>query len=269
MLVTKEVSIKVNNKNIEHFRNLGYQGLVLNKPINIPVEHLMKGSKTKIVASCDICKNEKTIDYKLYNYCINKQGIYTCAGKCTNIKRDEANIRLFGVKHWMQSEENLEKYKKILIEKIGYDNPFKSEIAKNNFKKTIMERYGVNNLSHSNEIYMRQQISGFSMKKHEETGLYYRGTYELDFLNFCFYNKKIKIEQGKRFSYKYQDKDRYYFSDFFYEKENLIIEIKSEYYYRKYLGVNILKKNSVLESGYNYLLILNKDYTEFNSILGC
>ncbi len=267
MLVTKEVSIKVNNKNINHFKNIGYKNLVLNKLITIPIEHLMKGSKTKIIASCDICKNEKIIDYKLYNYCIKNKGMYTCVGKCTNIKREESNIKLFGVKHWMQSEENLEKYKKILIEKTGYDNSFKSESAKNNFRKTIMERYGVSELSHSNEIYMKQQISGFSMKKHDKTNLYYRGTYELDFLDYC-YKKKIKIEQGKRFSYTYQNKNRYYFSDFFYDKENLIIEIKSEYYYKKYLDMNILKKNSVLENGYNYLLILNKDYNEFNFILG-
>lgn len=268
MIVTKEVSIKVNNKNISHFKSLGYENLILNVPITIPVNHLMMGSKTKIVVSCDICKSEKVIDYKLYNYCLKKHGIYTCLGKCTNLKRCKTNVELFGVDNWMKSEENFEKYKSILIEKTGYDNPFKTESAKINFKKTIMERYGVEELSHSDEIYKRQQISGFSMKFHEETGLYYRGTYELDFLNYC-YSKNIRVEQGKRFLYTHQSKNRYYFSDFLYKEKNLVIEIKSEYYYKKYLEINILKKKAVIDNGYNYLLILNKNYDDFNSILKC
>ena len=49
-------------------------------------------------------------------------------------------------------------------------------------------------------IYMKTQLSGHKAKIHNETGLFYRGTYEKDFLDYCDINK-IKIEKGKRFSY--------------------------------------------------------------------
>lgn len=268
MIVTKEVSIRINNKNINHFLNIGYKNLIINKCIDIPVTHLMRGSKTNIEVSCDICFSTKVISYKLYNYCISKHNIYTCDGKCSNIKREKTNIELYGSKSWMQVPENYEKYKNIIFKKTGYDNIFKSPKSQENFRKTIMERYGVTNLSHSEEIYKNQQISGFSMKLHKDTGLYYRGSYELDFINHCFKNN-ISILQGKRFEYFYENKKHYYFSDFLLSNKNLIIEIKSDYYWKKYIDRNILKMNSVKESGYEYILILNKNYEQFNSILKC
>jgi len=85
------------------------------------------------------------------------------------------------------------------------------------------------------------------------TNLFYRGTYEKDFLDFCVSNK-IKIEKGKRFSYFFDNKKRYYFSDFYLPNKNLVIEIKSSYYYKKYYNMNESKKETALKSGYNFLL---------------
>jgi hypothetical protein len=266
MIITKESSIRINNKNIEHFKKLGYQDLKLNEFIKVPVNHLMKGSKIEIIVICDICGEEKSIIYKLYNTCILKHGFYSCNGKCSNIKRSKTNKILYGSDNWMQNKENYEKYKNIIFEKTGFDNVFKCPKSQENFRKTIMEKYGVSNLSHSEEVYINQQISGFSMKKHIETGLYYRGTYELDFLNYCL-NNRININQGKRFTYLFENEDHYYFSDFYLKEKNLIIEIKSDYYWNKYLSKNLEKMKSVKDSGFDFLLILNKDYTEFRKII--
>lgn len=266
MIVTKKVKIKINIKNIKHFENIGYSNLKIKNTIEVSVSDLMLGSSAKISAKCDICGNEKEISYKLYNYCISKHGIYTCVGKCSNIKRSKTSLNLFGETHWMKSSENYEKYKNIINSKYGVDNIFKSKNVQDKFKNTILERYGITDLSHSDEIYKRQQISGFSMKKHENTDLYYRGTYELDFLNYC-YSNGIKIEQGKRFEYTMNEKNHYYFSDYYLQNLNTIIEIKSSYYWNKYLDRNILKMNSVIRSGYKFLLIIDKNYSDFNTII--
>lgn len=266
MIITKKVSIRINNKNIKHFYKIGYENIRINEYINVPIDHLMRGSKTGILVSCDVCFSEKVISYKLYNYCISKHNIYTCNGICSNIKREKTNIKLFGSKSWMQIPENYQKYKEIIFKKTGYDNIFKSPISQEKFRNTIRKRYGVSELSHSEEIYKNQQISGFSMKKHKETGLYYRGTYELNFLDYCF-SKNIDISQGKRFSYIINNKNHYYFSDFLLSSKNLIIEIKSSYYWKKYLDINIAKMDSVKNNGYGYLLILNKNYDEFEKII--
>lgn len=265
MLITKNVEIKVNIKNIKHLESLGYEKLKIKQIINIPVDQLMLGSRTLVLVKCDMCGTEKEISFKLYNYCISKHGIYTCNGKCSNIKRDRTSLCLFGQTHWMKVESNYEEYKSIINSKYGVDNIFKSKEVQGKFRKTIMERYGVSNLSHSSDVHQRQQISGFSMKKHNETGLYYRGTYELDFLNRC-YEMDIRIEQGKRFKYSY-DKEHYYFSDYYLNSKNLIIEIKSSYYWNKYLKKNLMKMQSVIDSGYNFLLILDKNYSDFDNLI--
>jgi hypothetical protein len=55
--------------------------------------------------------------------------------------------------------------------------------------------------------------------------------------------------------------------DFFIENKNLIIEIKSTYYFNLHKEKNILKKNYTISSGYNYLLIVDKDYDEFENYM--
>ena len=82
MLITKNVEIKVNIKNIKHLESLGYEKLKIKQIINIPVDQLMLGSRTLVLVKCDMCGTEKEISFKLYNYCISKHGIYTCNGKC-------------------------------------------------------------------------------------------------------------------------------------------------------------------------------------------
>ena len=59
------------------------------------------------------------------------------------------------------------------------------------------------------------------------------------------------------------------FSNFveYYEEDinilNLIIEIKSKYYFNLHKEKNIKKIESVKENGYNFILILYKNYKEF------
>ena len=45
-----------------------------------------------------------------------------------------------------------------------------------------------------------------------------------------------------------------------FELQNLVIEIKSSYYYNLHKEINILKKEQTINSGFNYLMILDKKY---------
>lgn len=92
--------------------------------------------------------------------------------------------------------------------------------------------------------------------------MYYRGTYEKDFLDFCFENN-IPVKKGKTIKYLFNNKTKIYFSDFYLEKNNLIIEIKSLYYFNKYKSKNIAKKDSCLKQGYSFVFIINKNYEDF------
>lgn len=48
---------------------------------------------------------------------------------------------------------------------------------------------------------------------------------------------------------------------------NLIIEIKSSYYFKLEESKNIYKKNASINSGYNFLFIIDKDYKELKKII--
>lgn len=259
MLITKEIILKINSRNIDRLKDLGYTNLKRNEKVVIPVEHLSIGSKHKVDVKCDICFNNKTIDYKSYNYSLNKHGFYTCNGKCANLKREMTSTVLFGHKSWMKDTENVKLYKEKLLKTTGYSNNFSNPLAQQKHKDNMMMNYGVEFISQVPEFYKNQQISGFKMKMEEETGLYYRGTYELDFiLKF----KHLGLKSGPRFKY-FSDKEHYYFSDFLIESLNIVVEIKSSYYWEKYLQTNLLKRKSCLNEGYNYYVLIDKDYESF------
>ena len=66
MIITEKVTIKIPNKVITHYKNLGYN---INQNIEFEclVEHLTKNSKTIIDVICDICNKEKSTSYESYN----------------------------------------------------------------------------------------------------------------------------------------------------------------------------------------------------------
>jgi len=51
--------------------------------------------------------------------------------------------------------------------------------------------------------------------------------------------------------------------DYYLPDYNLIVEIKSSYTYNYDIEKNEAKKKASLENGYNFIFIIDKDYTEF------
>lgn len=52
------------------------------------------------------------------------------------------------------------------------------------------------------------------------------------------------------------DKEHRYYPDFYIPKNNIIVEVKSDYTYKVDLEINIRKKESTKKLGFNYLLLL-------------
>ena len=111
--------------------------------------------------------------------------------------------------------------------------------------------------------FLKNQLSGFRAKKYKN--VYYRGSYELDFLE-KYYNK-IDIENGPSIDYLFEEKQHIYHSDFFIPSRNLVVEIKSSYYFNRFKEQNKIKQKSIKNKGFKYILILDKDYTEFEKLL--
>ena len=307
MILTEKIEITIKNNLRKYYNNLGYKFPPSWDPkIIIDIKDLPKSSNLKINCKCDICGKINSISYCCYNRNIKTGGFYSCKGKCSRMKFKQTCLKKYGFENPFQNEEIKSKSKITLIEKYGVDNSmklyenknksketcmkhfnsnsylntelckkrifeiygvnnvFQSDIIKNKTRETCIRKYGVEYSQQNENIHIKQQISGFHMNKYKDTELHYRGTYELDFLDKYFYMGIIKSPSIK---YLFENKNKIYFPDFYYEPLNLIIEIKSDYTFKKYLSKNLQKQKSCLEQGYNFIFIINKNYEEFEKII--
>ncbi len=300
MLLNKEIEITITSNLFKHFKELGYENLRSGEKRIIPIEHISIGSGQKVDVKCDVCGSDNKIKYQDYNKNIYKYGIYSCSRKCAQQKVEFTNLEKYGCKVPSQSEEvmnkmkatkfdkygdptfvNVEKRNKTSLELhgvIGYNNREKCKETKfknhgdpyytnrNKAELTMELKYGEKYSSHVEEIFYKQQINSFLLKKHKNTGLFYRGSYEKEFLDYCF-TKNINIKQGSTIRYDFENKMLIYYPDFYYEPLNLIIEIKSEYTFKKDLKKNLCKKRGSKLNGYNFIFIIEKYMKEFESII--
>ena len=143
----------------------------------------------------------------------------------------------------------------------GVPHYFMLEKVKAKMRKTLFKKYGYENCMQNEAVFLRNQKSGCQAKPYKN--LYYRGSFELDFLEK--YHSNLNIRQGLSFDYTYKDKKQKYFSDFYLPEFNLIIEIKNSYAYNKHKKIIHAKKAAVLAAKYNFVMIVNKDYSEFDT----
>lgn len=266
MLLTENVKIKINKGNIPYYKKFDeYKNVHIGDEIDVNIKYLSKQNTSVIKYVCDNCGEEKETTYK--NYCDHRRDktLDLCKGKCANKKREDTNMKLYGVKNCFQNEEMKEKSKETMMEKYGVDHNMKIEKCKNDRKQTYLKNYGVDNPSKNKIIFQKNLKNGLKIKKYKSTELYYQGTYEFDFLE-KYYNT-LKIENGLSIEY-YDDKNnnKIYHSDFYLPYYNLIVEIKSAYWYYKHEKINILKKE-YSEKRHNYILILDKNYQELDTFL--
>jgi len=297
MIKIKNIIINTKRNNKKYYEKLGYD--TSKEKICIKIEHLSKGSHITVDVYCDYCGKNNKIKYNDYNHQISKGGKYSCS-KCYPIKIKENNIIKYGVdstnkleitqkkknktvkeKYGVNniSEISQEKVRKTKLEKYGnekYNNRIKAiETTMNKYgvtsytytddyitksKKTNLKKYGFEHFSQNPIIHRKQQIGGYMAKRYKD--LYFRGSYELDFIKYCELNN-INIINGPTIEYSFNNKKKYYFSDFILPKYNLVCEIKSTYYYNKNLEINLLKKDATLKTGYNFIFILDKNYNTF------
>lgn len=300
MIIDEYIFVKINSRSYSWYKERGYDFEKCGDIIKVNIDDLQKGSRAIVNAECTKCGIINSICYYNYNKQIKKYPFYVCI-QCSKYKSKITNYDKYGCDYVLQNKEIREigkktlmrkygvdniskldnikydrrdnfksssfkvKAKKTWIEKYGVDNPSKSDLIKSKKVKTLNDNYGVDNPMQDEEIFIKAQKSGKKIKKHE-IGIYYRGSYEKHFLDFCLENN-IKIEKGKSFKYIINDKNRYYHSDFYHKETNTIIEIKSNYYYYKFIDINEAKKDCVINKGYNFILILDKDYDSFINLL--
>jgi hypothetical protein len=296
MIIDEFINVKINSTNFKWYFEKGYGPFHKNDIIRIKINDLSVGSAVKIRVKCDICEKEMNMRYQYYLQRLKNKGYYVCFG-CKEIKSKITNVERYGCEYGLQSKEiqnkskdtcmkkygvdNISKVdyikesrkdnfkninfknksKDTWMEKYGVDNPSKSDIIKDKKIITTMKNWGVENPMQSYNLFEKSQISGKRINYHDETKLKYRGTYEKDFLDYC-YSNNILIEKGPTIIYYHKNKKKYYHSDFYIPSKNLICEIKSDYYLNKYYDINQSKKEYAIKEGYNFNFVVNKNYSE-------
>lgn len=121
MILTREIKIKINESNYQYYEDMGYDTSI-GETITIPIELLPKGSHYKVLFRCDGCGKEREIIYKNYlKYGNANWGDYSCR-KCSEAKRKDTLRKNFGVDYPIQNKKVLSRMKKTLVEKYGVDN---------------------------------------------------------------------------------------------------------------------------------------------------
>lgn len=222
-------------------------------------------------------------------------------------KIKETNLKKYGVNNPFSSLEIRNKIKQSCLEKYGVENPYQSEIIKEKCKQTKLQKYGdekfknwekqkqtclerygveyvlsdpiirqkaketmklkygVEHQSQNENIHKKQMFNGKRIKQYKDTNIWYQGTFELDFLEKYF--NKFEIQKAHSIKYEFNNKNKYYHPDFFIPFLNLIIEIKNSYYAKIDKDKIDCKQNATINNGYNYIMIVNKNYEEFEKLL--
>lgn len=253
----------------------------------VKIEDLSLNSHKKVEVMCDNCGKIKNVVYQSYNVMTkNNTTEYYCNNKeCINKKRQisiqekygvdnvfqledvkdkikETNIEKYGAENPQQNKEIKNKTEKTNLKKYGVRNTFQSEIIKDKIKKTNLKKYGVEYLSKDKNVLYKRIKNGVKINKIDD--LTYQGSYEKDFI--LKYKDKIKIENGLSIEYYFNNEKKIYHSDFFIPEKNLIVEVKSTYWYNKNLEL-CKAKEKYSKKKYNYIMILDKNYSNFDMII--
>jgi len=181
-------------------------------------------------------------------------------------KSIQTNLKKYGVTHPLKNNIIKIKQQNTNLKKYGFKCSLENPETRKKTIETNLKKYGTEYPIQNKNIHLKQQKSALKIKKYKDTKIIYQGSFELDFLE-NFYNRFKDLSRGKTIKYYYNKKIRYYYPDFYLPSLNLIIEIKGSYYHRKFKERDIQKKKATIENGFQYILILDKNYDEFLDLI--
>jgi len=170
MLLTKEVYIRINNKNYQHYIDKGYEleyiynkykkcmGYKRDQEILVKIEDLSKGSHAEIEILCDYCleRGIETIvskEYRTYLIQNNKSLIKKdCCKECWSLKLNESIKLVHNVDNISQLENIKNKKQNKSINHFGTECVLQSEEVKDKIRITNIEKYGSPNVMGNKDI---------------------------------------------------------------------------------------------------------------------
>jgi len=264
MIKEKFCNVKINAHNKHFYKNVKIGDIISIKPEN--THH-----KFKITAICEICGNENYMTLGNYwrNFFRHGKNKYTCKS-CMH--------KTFGSEHFTKNRDQVKiknSRENTWLKKYGVKhNSQVKEIKEkmvHNREEIMLQKYGTKYALQVPEFYEKalqnKNYSLYKIKPYNEK-LNYQASYEKHFLDYCTNINIIHlVSKGPTIRYFYDNMNRRHYPDFYIKELNLIIEIKSSYTYKQCEKMNNAKRKASINQGYNYIFIIDKDYTDFNTYI--
>jgi hypothetical protein len=209
---------------------------------------------------CNYPAQNKEIQEKNKKTCKEKYDVeYTFQSKEIKQKGEETKKekRYSDINYLININKKIKQTKKEKYGDENYNNRKKS-------KETCREKYKVENPAQNKKTFDKTQKSALRVKKFRDTNIWYQGSYELDFLE-KYYILFMDLQRGPTIKYIFEGKNKVYYPDFYIPSLNLIIECKNSYLMKRDLNMINSKREECIKKKYDYILIENKNYFEFEN----
>jgi predicted SpoU family rRNA methylase len=185
----------------------------------------------------------------------------------------KSNLELYGVENAMQRPEIREKAIQTNLERYGHENTFQVKEFKDKCIATSMLRYGTRHPMQNKEIMSKNTASQYKKKKYtlpskREIDIQGYEHFALDDLLQSYNEDEIVSGNDNVPELWYEtDKTHRHYVDFYIPKENLCIEIKSEWTLKTKKDNIFIKQEAAKEAGYKYeIWVYNKDGKKIKTI---
>lgn len=171
------------------------------------------------------------------------------------IKR--TNQERYGYDYFLISPEGQKQRVQTTLDTYGVEYALQSSVIKKKIKQTNLDRYGVEYPAQNTEVFEKcNKYKNKQMILPSGRVIQYQGYEKVAIIRLLLdYNEdNIKNQRGEVPSIWYTDNEvlRRYYPDIYIPSENLIVEVKSTWTYKKHFDINQLKKKACIEQGYNF-----------------
>ena len=97
--------------------------------------------------------------------------------------------------------------------------------------------------------------------------VFIRSSYEKVFAEYLDDKRIFYKVESERIRYKFKNEEHVYISDFYIPSKNLLIEIKSSYFYNESKEQNDIKLHTAKEKGYNVILLLDNNLSSIQNLI--
>ena len=253
---------KIKKTNLMKF---GVSNVSHNKDILLKKErnNMMKYGKAHTLQLDDVKNKIKETNLERYGI----ENIFMLDSVKDKIK--ETNLERYGSKcifssEWFVKNDQVirEKIKETNLERYGFVHHTQSPIIQYEIKQRNLKKYGVSHPMQLPEIAEKQQKSCYHNKEYlwktGETSILQGNEpqvlLELETQGFTYNEILTDKKDMPEIYYTLNNKRHRYFPDFYIPKENLIIEVKSEWTLHLHWDKNKAKFQAVKEAGYNFKL---------------